>query len=461
MGVAQTIRYTIPMNKKVWFYLILLGHAAVITCFWWTGSGNLLGSDNASSMLALGRLAGLLLVSLVLVQLLIMSRTPWLERAFGLDKLARVHHKIGRYFIIFLLAHPLLIIASYSKFAKTGYIVQYLSLLKNEELMLSSLAFVLFLGIIIYSLLRVWKNWNFERWYYVHVTMYGAIALAYFHQLELGGDFQASTTFTYYWYAAYAFVVLQVLYFRFLLPALLYRKHHFTVTAITPETADVYSVYITGDKIDEFKFTGGQFLIVRFLAKPFYREAHPFSISKNFDGKSLRQSIKAIGDFTKTIPNIKLGTKVLIEGPYGVFTAKLSKTNKVLLIAGGIGITPYIAILEDLSKAGKNTVLIYGNKTEGDIALRVELEALSQKYNIKIHHVLSNSDTASLSTLHSPLITLSSGFITPELIKQLVPDAADRETFLCGPPPMMNALIKSLPTIGIEKNNIYFEKFSL
>ncbi|MBP9686982.1 MAG: hypothetical protein KBD66_04255, partial [Candidatus Doudnabacteria bacterium] len=130
--------------------------------------------------------------------------------------------------------------------------------------------------------------------------------------------------------------------------------------------------------------------------------------------------------------------------------------------AGGIGITPFIAVLEDLGKAGKDIVLIYGNKTEADIALRNELEKLAGKYNIKIHHVLSNQPTSpSPATYNLQLTTFSVGFVTPELIKQLVPDAAEREVFLCGPPPMMNGLLKTLPTLGIPKNKIYFEKFSL
>lgn len=476
------------MYKKIWFYLVLAVHLITIFWFWYAGSGRLFVSDGASLMLALGRLSGLLLVSLVLTQLLIMSRAPWLEQAFGLDKLARLHHKIGRYFIVFLVLHPGLIILSYSKFAEVGLIAQYITFLKDDDLLQASIAFFLFLGIIVYSLLQVWKRWDFERWYYVHLALYLAIALAWDHQLPLGGDFSASTLFTYYWYVAYAFVGMNLLYFRFLLPVLNYRKHRFVVADIKTETADVHSVYISGKQLGEFHFRGGQFLIVRFLKKPFYWEAHPFSISKNFDGVSLRQSIKAIGDFTKTVPNIPTGTKVLIEGPYGVFTAQKSHTNKVLLIAGGIGITPYRAIIEDLGKAGKDVHLVYGNKTEADIALRGELEVLATKYHIKIHHVISgppprgegqgevsvkndyitkvsatpaNSPSRGGGQELSALTTFSTGFVTPELIAQLVPDAREREVFLCGPPPMMNALLKSLPSIGVDAQKIYFEKFSL
>jgi predicted ferric reductase len=460
------------MYKKLWFRLVCSIHSVIILYFWWAGNGSLFSQDSSSVILALGRLAGLILVGLVLLQVLIMSRAPWMEQAFGLDALARVHHKVGRYFIIFLVAHPVLIIWSYSKFADLGFVAQYLSLLKSDEVIQSSIAFLLFLGIIIYSLLRIWKNWNFERWYYVHLAMYAAIVLAFLHQIELGGDIVANNYFRYYWYFAYAFVLIHLLWFRFTVPVLLYRKHKFTVSEVKSETHDVTSIYIAGQKMDEYPIRGGQFLIVRFLAKGFWWQAHPFTMSQHPNGTSLRLSIKASGDFSTAVSQLRPGIKAMIEGPYGIFTAEHSKTNKVLLIAGGIGITPYRSILEDLGKAGKDIVLIYANKTEADIALRSEMEELSNKYNIKIHHVLSASSVgASFSRpnteaggqgqpLHTNAI-FHQGFVNNDLIKQLVPDVASREIFLCGPPPMLNALIKSLPSLRIPKNKIYFEKFSL
>lgn len=443
----------------------------ILAWFWHAGSwAAVIGTDSADRWVAIGRLFGLVLSSLVLMQFLIMSRAPWLEQAFGLDRLARLHHRIGKYFLIPLILHPLLITVGYASYTGMPFLKQYIGMLKYEDIPAAVISFWLFVGIIIYSIVQVWKRWNFERWYYTHLAMYLAIILAFNHQLELGGDFTASTLFAGYWYVAYGFTALHVGIFRFALPAYRSWKHQFTVSRITAETADTTSVYLTGANLDQFHFTGGQFLFLRFLAKPFYTESHPFSISKNYDGTSVRHTIKGIGDFTRTIPHIPVGTKVLVEGPYGIFTAKRATGNKILAIAGGIGITPFIALLEDLGKAGKDIVLVYGNKTEADIALRAELETLSQKYSIKIHHVLSSQNTVVSSQSHyTPkqttdnrlLTTFHTGFVTPELITQLIPDAADREVFLCGPPPMMNGLLKTLPTIGIPKHKIYYEKFSL
>lgn len=458
-------------RTKIPTYTLLLVHALIIGWFWQRGSWtDLTSGDAAAQLVAAGRLAGLVLASATLAQFLLMSRAPWLEQAFGLDKLARIHHRIGKYFLIPLLLHPLLITAGYASYSQLSYLRQYLAMLQYEDMLGAVVGFWLFLGIIVYSILQVWKRWNFERWYYVHLAMYLAIILSFGHQLELGGDFTASTLFSLYWYAAYAFAALHVGIFRFALPAYRTWKHQFTVSHITPETADTASVHITGTNLDQFHFTGGQFLFLRFLAKPFYTESHPFSISKNYDGHSVRHTIKGVGDFTRTIPQIPAGTKVLVEGPYGIFTAKRATGNKVLAIAGGIGITPFVAILEDLGKSGKDIVLIYGNKTEADIALRAELEHLAELYHFPIHHVISSQNTVVSSQLYNTpkqtadnrlLTTFHTGFVTPELITQLVPDAVEREVFLCGPPPMMNGLLKTLPALGIPKHKIYYEKFSL
>ncbi len=455
--------YTTYMHKKHISYALLGGHLLVIAVLWHAGSWtDLRSGDIAGQLLAAGRLAGLLLTTMTLLQLLLMSRAPWIEQAFGLDKLARVHHTLGKYFILPLVAHPVLITAAYATYAGLPFFKQYLSMLQYEDMLGAVVGFWLFLGIIIYSILQVWKRWNFERWYYVHLALYLAVAVSFGHQLELGGDFTNSPVATIYWFALYASVALTIGVFRFALPLWKNYKHQFQVTSVSEETSDVYSVEIGGKSLDAFHFTAGQFLFVRFLAKPFFRESHPFSISKSYDGRTVRQTIKGIGDFTKTISQIPVGTKVYVEGPYGIFTAKRAQGTKILALAGGIGITPFVGLLEDLGKAGKDIELIYGNKTESDIALRKELEVLAVKYKFKIHHVLSNAEVLpDPNTYNLQPTTYSSGFITPELITQLVPDAATREVFLCGPPVMMNGLLKSLPTIGIDKNKIYFEKFSL
>lgn len=461
------------MNKKIAFYLLLTTHLAVTGYFWWETSGVRIHRGTTATLLAFGRLSGLLLVSMVLLQVLHMGRARWLEGAFGLDKLARLHRRNGKWLTIFLVAHPLLLVLAYKRSSGLTFLAQFLKFQASfDDVLKASIATALFAFVIVYSVLMSRYKWDFEKWYWAHLSVYIAILFSFGHQTSVGGDFLGGnpvlerfpdfTWFTLYWYFAYALIFTSLAWYRFLVPFWLFYTHRFSIQKLAQETPDVWSIYITGNNIEKFRYTAGQFIIVRFLAKGYVWQAHPFSLSSYPNHDYIRLSIKASGDFTKTIGKLTPGTKVYIEGPYGLLTAKRSITDKVLMVAGGIGITPFRGILEDLGHAGKDVELIYANKTENDIALRTELEALSKKYYFKIHHVLSNQPDISRLTSHGSLLTsFHSGFVTPELIAQLVPDAATREVFLCGPPPMMDALIKSLPSVGVDKHKIYFEKFSL
>ena len=148
---------------------------------------------------------------------------------------------------------------------------------------------------------------------------------------------------------------------------------------VVRETDDVVSVYIRGRNLSCFRFAGGQFMILRFLAKGFWWQAHPFSLSCPPNGDYLRVSIKNSGDFTAKVPNLQPGTRVLIDGPHGIFTSRRSAKNKVLLIAGGIGITPLRSMANDLAVGGKNVVLLYGNRRHKDVVFQSEFDPLAAR----------------------------------------------------------------------------------
>ncbi len=117
-------------------------------------------------------------------------------------------------------------------------------------------------------------------------------------------------------------------------------------------------------------------------------------------------------------------------------------------------------MLEDLGKQNKDVILLYGNKTEKDIALRSEIEGLATKYKFQVHHVLSNEKTEYSTQQTENRGNMHYGFITVQLIAKLAPDYLDREVFVCGPPAMMNGLIKTLRQNNLPKNQLHFEKFA-
>ena len=141
---------------------------------------------------------------------------------------------------------------------------------------------------------------------------------------------------------------------------------------------------------------------------------------------------------------------MIIDGPYGVFTAARLSSGKALLVAGGIGITPLRAILERLSASGTDSVLVFSNRSRKDMVFAGELAELEKKGGLRTVHVLSeDKDWAG-----------EKGRVDAAMLRRLVPDLAERDAFLCGPPPMMAALDAGLRSLGIAGERIHYEKFS-
>jgi len=409
---------------------------------------------SANALLAIARLFGLIAVVGVLTQFILIGREVWIEQLFGLDKLSRVHHIIGQVTYFFIILHPTLVIYAYSLLRHKNYIQQELEILNTfKDTPLALFGVILFTVVVGLSIYIVRKRLKYETWYYVHLLNYLAVASVWGHQLANGEDFLSQPIFVKYWYALYIFVFGNFLISRFIRPAILFYKHRFYIENLVSETQDTTSVYINGKEMQKFNFQAGQFVFVRFLAKGYRWQKHPFSLSKSYDGKNIRLSIKASGDFTKTIPHLPINTPVWIDGPYGTFTQKSSNKDKILFIAGGIGITPIRSLIQELGSKNKDMILIYGNKSASDIVFKEELESFSQQFNFPIYHVLNN--------LEKPEPNYYQGFIDKQKIESIVKDVVEREVFLCGPPIMMTKLVPALKELGIDLKKIHFEKFSL
>ncbi len=438
------------MKKYLIYALFFLSYATILF-FWWSSSGVLLGRGLSNVSIALGRLAGLSAAYFILLQFVFIGRSVWIEQTFGLDKLTRIHHWNGLLSISFILAHPTLIIFGYAIGNNISFLRQFSELVFNNQYLLQAfIALLLFCTIVGVSLYIVRKRLKYESWYTVHLFTYLAILLAWGHQLTFGEDFLHSPAFVYYWYALYIFAFGNLLYSRFMKPLLLYSRHQFFISRTIKETADATSIYISGKNMEHFHIKPGQFMIFRFLTKKFIWQAHPFSLSYVVKNNEIRITVKKRGDFTEAIQSIKAGTKVFIDGPYGIFTRKSARRKKFLFIAGGIGITPIRALFEEAGLRGEDAVLLYNNRAQKDVIFKEELEVLSGTHH-SVHYVMSED----------PDWKGISGKITMPLIETLVKDFKEREIYLCGPGKMMTSLRDALREKEVAPLNIHFELFSL
>lgn len=441
-----------PNRRSLAQYIVvsvLLMNVIAIVLLWRAGSAFYLQTPGDGNIwFAYGRLTGLFAQFALLLELLFISRAPFIERPFGFDKLNVVHRWIGYTIVTLMIAHPFLLTFGAAKANGTSLLGQFADYLQNGEHVFNAyLGVVLLIMVIVSSVAIVRKKVRYESWYIVHLLTYVAVTLIFLHQLHTG-DLRKAAPWA-FWVSINVIAAGSVLIYRFLRQLWYTLYHRFRVASVEAETPGVWSIYLSGHHIQQFTFQPGQYVNIRFLNKQGWWQSHPFSFSAGPNNESLRFSIKAIGDFTKTLHALQPGTPVLIDGPLGQFVISRAERKKLLFIAGGIGITPLRALLDDQQSADRDIVLLYASRSVEDIALKDELDVFIKHGIVRVVHILNE-----------PTVGYETGYIDREKITRLIPDFYDREVFLCGPPPMMTAVVKQLRALGFAAGNIHFEKFS-
>src|SRR5207302_1695458 len=178
----------------------------------------------------------------------------------------------------------------------------------------------------------------------VHLTAYASILLTWFHEIPTGNELTANPGAAAYWTALYLVTLALLVLFRFVGPGTFGLVRGMRVTEVIQEGTGVVSLRIAGRHLDKLNARAGQFFLWRFLTWNRWWESHPFSLSAAPNSGSLRITVKSSGDFTSRLAQVKPGTPILAEGPFGVFTDVVRRCAGVLFIAGGIGITPIRAL---------------------------------------------------------------------------------------------------------------------
>ncbi|MEU5111032.1 ferredoxin reductase family protein [Streptomyces longwoodensis] len=420
-------------------YALLAANVAAVT-FFAADAG--LGSG---ALVVLGRFAGLYGALLMAFQLLLVARLPWLDRRIGMDRLTRWHRWTGFGLLWTLVGHVVFITSGYAALAgSTNPLGRLVDLAETAEGVLRAvvaLGLVLVLGAVSARWAR--RRLAYETWHFIHLYAYVAVVLAFTHQIALGTTFTASSAATAYWYTVWGVALGAVLFGRLGLPLWRNLRHRLRVEAVVPESDDVVSVHVTGRDLDRLPARAGQFFLWRFLTRDRWWQANPFSLSAAPDGTRLRLTVKAAGDGSAALRHLRPGTRVFAEGPYGAFTALHRTRPDAVLIAGGVGVTPVRALLEELHG---HAVVIHRVTAERDAVLHAELRDLARDKGADVHLVTGPPVPDRLSARD---------------LAGLVPDIAERDVYLCGPPPMMRAVLATLRELGVPGRQIHFERFSL
>lgn len=419
-------------------YAVLAANAAVVTLF------AVQAGFASNTLVVIGRFAGLYSALLMAFQLLLVARLPWLDRRIGMDRLTNWHRWTGFGLLWTLVGHVVFITFGYAESSTMNPVSQLVDLAETVEGVLRA-AVAMTLILVIGGASARWarRRLAYETWHFIHLYTYVAVVLAFTHQVAVGTTFTSSSAATAYWYAVWGVALGSVFLGRLVLPLWRNWRHQLRVEAVVPEADNVVSVYITGRDLDRLPARAGQFFLWRFLTKDRWWQANPFSLSAAPDGTRLRLTAKAAGDGSAGLRHLRPGTRVFAEGPYGAFTAMHRTRPEALLIAGGVGVTPIRALLEEIHG---HAVVVYRVAGERDAVLYDELRELALAKGAELHLVTGPPVPDRLA---------------PRELAALVPDITQRDVFLCGPPPMMNAVLGTLRELDVPKPQIHFERFSL
>lgn len=387
---------------------------------------------------------GMLAGYAVLVLLVLMSRAPALERGVGADVLTRWHSWGGRAVVGLVVMHGWAATVAWAQARNLSLLGSAWQILGMPGLAAATLGTAIMLVVAGLSARAARRRLRHETWHGLHLMMYLAIALSFSHMLA-GPDLTGHLALQISWALAYTHVFALVLRYRVLTPLRQAARHRLRVTEVRAEGAGVVSIMVDGQHLQELQAESGQFFRWRFMTPDHWLNAHPFSLSAAPSGTTLRLTVKALGDGSRNLQNLPVGTWVVAEGPYGAVTSGRRTQPDVLLIAGGVGITPMRALFETMPlNPGEDLLLLYRARTAEEVIFRNELEHIACNRGARVHYVLGEGRDA----------------LSPSALRRMVPDLARRDVYVCGPPGLMTAVRTSLHKAGLPSVQLHEERFS-
>lgn len=427
--------------------IVTLGVVLTSLALWLAGGGiTEVSSSLQGTLTGLGQLAGLAAGLAALGGLLLAARPLSMERRYGLDRMLGWHRWTGMTVAFGLLIHAGALIWAYSLRSGRTPFSEIAFLFSEPWFPAAMVAGALMALVSITSYRGIRNRMHYETWYYLHLLGYAAVALALGHVVTAGSDFSDNLAARIWWLGLYAMVAAVIVWSR-LRPLLQSLARPLKVIGIDRAAPDSLNVWVGGAALPRVRARAGQYFQLRFGTPGLWWQHHPYSMSAAPFAQGVRFTFRNTGDDARAFERIRVGTRVWLEGPYGTFTAERSDGAPVLLIAGGSGIAPLRAILEDLHPAQRPAVIVRVRRPE-DAWFYAELTQLVTALGGRLHLVVGSRVAL---RGHDPF--------APGALAALVPDLTTRAAFVCGPTGMTRAAMRGLAAAGVPKANIHTERF--
>jgi predicted ferric reductase len=390
------------------------------------------------------------------------TRFHWIERFLGLDRVYRIHKILGVAVVFMLVGHALLrtLFFSMSHGGKWAWSFLFYFSTNNVPLLIGHLAIyllVLIVPLAIFGRHRI----SYWLWKNSHFLVYPAVAIGFVHGwLEQGKRFASVSNLAIFVPIALALIFLSA--HRAVSALRLERRGVWQVADLVKETGDTTTLVLSRPE-GPGPFAGrraGQFAIIRVREGRRWSEPHPFTISAPPHSGELHFTIKAAGRFTSSVPSLTPGTEILCEGPYGVFSVDFREKRDVVMISGGVGITPFLSLIRHAVRVSAETsiVLFCCNRSLDDIIAMEELNLAAEQIPLSVVHVLSKQPKDGLPS-GSERVRFESGHISGEILARHVP-SADASFYLCGPPSLQETVLRALKeTLGVPPSRVKRELF--
>ncbi|HPD21073.1 MAG: ferric reductase-like transmembrane domain-containing protein [Desulfomonilia bacterium] len=401
----------------------------------------------------MGRSFAILGFMLIVLQVFLAGRIKWIEQPYGFDILIRFHRNMGIFALLLILSHPILLAAGSGNWALlTGLAVPPVVWLGRATL-------AVLIASVLISVYQRPLGLTFEHWRLIHDILSPlVIAGAFVHSFVIGADLNL-VLMQGIWIVSVLAAVSVFVYHRFIRPRIL-REHAYRVTEVVPEAPGVWTVKLAPEAGEPlFDYLPGQFQFITFFRnRGLPEEEHHWTISSSPAGKDyVSSTIKALGDFTSTMGETRVGDRAAVHGGFGRFSYVLHPEERDLVfIAGGIGITPLMSMIRHMrdTRDTRRVLLLYANKDESGIVFSRELSEIEAGGypSLRVVHVLGSPP---------PGWKGEAGFVDREKIQRLCGDKLDDKVFyVCGPPGLINAVLDALKALGVEDYRIRLEIFS-
>jgi predicted ferric reductase len=397
-------------------------------------------------VLELASALGIVALTVMALQLALPARLGVVARPLGAEVAVRLHRHLADMLVAAIAAHVALVVFDDpSNLA----LLDPLGAPWRAKAALASCAALA--ALIATSVLRRRLRLAYARWRGLHVTLgIGALGLGVLHAIGVDHYLTSPAGLGLGLLAGAA--VLAVVELRLLRPRRLARRPY-VLERVLPERGGAATLALRAEGHRGRPFQPGQFAWLKLADAPHALAEHPFSYSSSASSPERPEfTIKAYGGFTRRAAELRPGTRVLLDGPHGSFRAR-PHADRVVLIAGGIGITPAISLVRSAADVDDRRpfVLIYGSLQWEQATFREELERLEQRLDLRVVHVLTDSH---------PGWEGEAGFIDAALLRRRLPyDLRAADVLVCGPPPMLAAALDGLQRLGVSPENVHAEQF--